>query len=73
MNIQKMEVEWYKKNGRHKDRLALTGGKIRELYVIGDWGWNRKHPDLSEFIEQAMHFDIAMVDAHRAQAQGGDV
>jgi hypothetical protein len=51
MNIREMEIEWYRKNGRHKARIATDSNG--DEYVIGDWSWNRmtENKDKQEFIE----------------------
>lgn len=55
-SVMAREVEWYRKNGRHKDRLTRsTEGNV---YVISDWSWNRKHPDRKEWVESDMSRDL---------------
>ena len=46
------EVEWYRRHGRYPERIRrdLSG----TAYVIGDWSWNRNHPNKSEVIEYRM-------------------
>jgi len=43
------EVEWYRQHGKHPDRI--TRNHTGTEYVIGDWSWNRQHPDRREMIE----------------------
>lgn len=51
MDPRELEVEWYRTNGKYPERIVREhGGKGRE-YVVGDWSWNRLHPDKPEFIE----------------------
>jgi hypothetical protein len=51
MNIREMEILWYRKNGKYKDRI--TADSNGDDYVIGDWSWNRmtENKDKQEFIE----------------------
>jgi hypothetical protein len=55
MNPRLAELAWYRANGKHPERIIKdTHGNE---YVIGDWGWHRKHPDLPEFIEDRMRHE----------------
>ncbi len=55
--LREKEVDWYKRNGRHKKRIALDANGNE--YVIGDWSWNRgNRPE--EFIEPQMNVDISL-------------
>jgi hypothetical protein len=49
------QVQWYLRCGRYGEaRIATDGSGIR--YVIGDWSWNRSHPDKQESIEGRRDF-----------------
>lgn len=51
-DYQAAEVAWYRQNGLHHDRVATDSeGKP---YVIGDDGWNRRHPKRQEWVDLAM-------------------
>ena len=54
-SYQQAEVDWYKKNGKHKSRIVLDSSK-RE-YVVCDSDW-KKGGRPSEFIEHLMWRDI---------------
>jgi hypothetical protein len=57
MNNQTKEVEWYRKNGKHPTRIKHD--QSGNLYVIGDWSWNKLHPSLYEKIEDRMKREAA--------------
>jgi hypothetical protein len=46
------ELEWYRRHGSYLQRIATDGSGAQ--YVIGDWAWNRHHPDMTEEIELRM-------------------
>lgn len=46
------EVVWYQQHGKYRERIRKTNEG--ELYVVGDWSWNRNHPDKHEEIEPQM-------------------
>lgn len=50
--IQRKEVEWYRRHGKYPERIRRCGSG--ELYVVGDWAWERHHPDKPEPIEFRM-------------------
>lgn len=50
--LQADEVRWYTKNGKYLKRIAVS--KDNEIYVIGDWAWNREHPNNHEVVEPKM-------------------
>ena len=58
MNIKKAEVDWYRKNGKHSDRITKDSNS--EEYMIGDWSWNgaKKNINRQEFVEPNAHYDI---------------
>lgn len=58
MHIQDAEVEWYRQNGKHPERIRKTGTAPHSVYVIGDDCWNKANPHKRELIEPAMRFDI---------------
>jgi hypothetical protein len=50
--LAEREVAWYRIGGRHADRIKRdTWGQI---YVIGDWSWNRERFVEEEYIESRM-------------------
>lgn len=54
---QKMkdEVKWYRQRGKYpKQRICREYRGSGAEYVIGDWGWDRAHPDLPEKIERLL-------------------
>lgn len=52
VELYRKEVEWYKKNGKYKSRIKKD--KHGNLYIAGDWSWNREHPKRFEYIESSM-------------------
>ncbi|MCC7546357.1 MAG: hypothetical protein IT532_01190 [Burkholderiales bacterium] len=53
VKLMQDEVFWYLKNGKHGlQRIGTDTYGYR--YLIGDWSWNRKHPDKEEHIERQM-------------------
>lgn len=51
--LQSFEVSWYRAHGRYGGlRIAreYRGGGAE--YLIGDWSWNRAHPEQRELIEE---------------------
>lgn len=52
LNNCRAEVEWYRRYGRHADRVRVDGHGVK--YVVGDWSWNRNHPDRREHIEDVL-------------------
>jgi hypothetical protein len=49
------EVEWYKRNGKYPlQRIARCSDGAP--YVVGDWSWNRLHPEKHELIETIPEF-----------------
>lgn len=57
MTRQQFEVRWYRKHGRHPNRIRREHGGRGDQYVIGDWSWHRIPDAPDESIELAM--DIA--------------
>lgn len=52
MDVQAREVEWYRRYGKYVQRIRrCTAGRE---YVVGDWSWERNHPDKDEPIEWRM-------------------
>lgn len=49
---QALEVEWYRSNGKHPERVVVDGES--EPYVIGDEHWNRLNPDKAEVVDTEM-------------------
>ena len=56
-NQARLELAWYKLNGKYADRI--TKDATGQEYVIGDWSWNRLHPDRVE------HFEHRILDTAR--------
>lgn len=52
MRIYKSEVEWYRQNGRHANRIVKD--RSHNLYVIGDISWNQNPENMCEIIEPIM-------------------
>jgi hypothetical protein len=48
-DVQEREVAWYRRHGRHPERV-VRDGHGRE-YVIGDWSWERSHGPGAEMVE----------------------
>lgn len=48
------EVMWYRAFGRYPDERIITSDRYGDEYVIGDWAWNRRHPDKPETVEPIM-------------------
>lgn len=51
-SVQEREVAWYRRYGKHPERIRLTN--TGEPYVIGDWSWRRSHPVAPEEVEARM-------------------
>lgn len=43
------EVEWYRKYGKHPERIVKDSSG--QLYVIGDFSWNRPNTNKKEEFE----------------------
>ncbi|MFZ2172351.1 MAG: hypothetical protein WAW61_22285 [Methylococcaceae bacterium] len=56
MNIREVELSWYRKNGKHDERIAKDSNGNE--YVIGDDSWNSnpKNKDQHEFVDPDMGF-----------------
>lgn len=54
--LAKLEVDWYRDNGKHKDRVRkdLLGAE----YVQSDWAWNHANRYRKETIAHVMGRDI---------------
>lgn len=50
--IQQLEVEWYRRHGKYRERICRDS--MGREYVVGDWSWNRLHPEHQEHIEHRM-------------------
>ena len=56
-----LEIKWYRKNGRFKERITKDGNGNE--YVIGDYSWNTfKNKNKLEHIELDMNFAIRNSD-----------
>lgn len=52
---QAAEVRWYRKHGKYPDhRIKREYRGQGQEYVVGDWSWNRNHPDHPETVEPMM-------------------
>jgi hypothetical protein len=52
IDVQMLEVEWYKKNGKYQDRIVKDA--LGKEFVIGDWSWERNFPDRPEYADILM-------------------
>lgn len=52
MDVQAREVEWYRRHGRHPERIVLD--RTGNPFVIGDWSWRRLHAVAFELVEDRM-------------------
>jgi hypothetical protein len=46
---REFEIRWYRQNGKYSERIARDGHG--QLYLIGDWSWNRNYPEKAETVE----------------------
>ena len=44
------ELNWYFRYGKYKERISKDR-KTEGTYVVGDFAWNKLHPDKQEYIE----------------------
>lgn len=54
---QQAEVDWYRANGRYRDRVRTDSSG--RMYVVGDEDWNRRHPQQQEWVEAHMSAELA--------------
>lgn len=54
-NPRPAELAWYRKHGKYI-RERIVADREGELFVIGDWSWERLHPNKAEYIEDRMNF-----------------
>lgn len=59
MAVRKIELDWYRKNGKHKRRRIKEDANGNE-YVVGDWSWNKfpKNKHRQEFCEPEMSLGL---------------
>lgn len=51
--VSRREIEWYRNNGRHADRINQRHGRE---WLTGDWSWNRLYPRRRESVEDSMRW-----------------
>jgi hypothetical protein len=56
---QAAEVAWYRKHGKHPQRIQRMYGGEGDEYVVGDWSWHRMHSDSTEWIDARMAHALA--------------
>ncbi len=52
IDLQKLEVDWYKNNGKYLDRIKKDA--LGREYVVGDFSWEMNFSDRLEFVDILM-------------------
>lgn len=48
----KRQVAWYHAHGKYPERIRFD--RDGTAYVIGDWSWNKQHPDCFELVDERL-------------------
>ena len=69
-SYQKMtstDVAWYAKKGKYLNRIGVDTSDV--VYIVGDWSWNRRHPQRYEMVDEQLTANRESLGWRRAAAR----
>ncbi len=61
------DVTWYTQNGKYINRIGVDASDV--VYIVGDWSWNRIHPDKYEMVDELLAKNRESLGWRRAAAR----